>query len=131
MRRHRTNKLLSEVKASLNSIKPIAGQNYNIYFSRKDIGSGVRHVVVTVVGKRFVTLFYPPYLITFRLLWSDWRKLLAITNVDDRGDNASLIRNIQTRMIYFTQHGKAFNHANAQKACIALDERRKANVWAA
>lgn len=131
MRRHIIRKLESEAKALLNSVKPVAGQNYNIYFSRKDIGSGVRHVVVLTAGKRFVTIFYPPYLMSFRLPNAAWKKLLAITNVDDRVDNDSLVRNIQTRMTYYDLHEKQYNRANALKACVVLEKRRKGYVRAA
>lgn len=99
-------------------IVPREGQWFSIYFSRSDIGSGVRQFLVLRVGPKWVTLFYFPLLYSFRLRRSEWDGLRAISQFIP--DKVFLIRSICKKMEQWDRWQKSYNRAEARRALDIL-----------
>jgi hypothetical protein len=102
----------------VHNIAPEEGRWFSIYFSRKDIGSGVRQFLVIRVGPKFVTLFYFPRLYSFRLRRLEWDELVHIEEYIP--DKVFLIKSICQKMDEWDRMRIRYAKVDAEKALSIL-----------
>jgi hypothetical protein len=57
-------------------IRPRPGLVFEAYLSRKDIGSGIKLLVVQGAGRKYVHIFHPAHLYTFTIKHREWATML-------------------------------------------------------
>lgn len=107
----------------LNTLEPKLGLCIQAYFSRKDIGSGVRAFFVIGVSPRYVTLFYPPTLYAFKIkLKKEWPYLAA---KEYSCNYTFIITSVEEKRRMYREYNRRVNNTMIEKALAVLAKQVK------
>lgn len=107
----------------VNKLKPRPGLTISAYFSRRDIGSGLREfIVLSTRNKKRVTLFYPPLLKSFKISREEWDNLIVVQ--ESFPCREAYAARIEERMDQYTRLHLQYRADRANKAIDLLRAER-------
>lgn len=96
--------------------EPHPGMIFEAYMYRRGLGGGVRLFLVLSVGRKFITLFYPPRLMQVKLTRAEWEAMGFVERAAQFTTVPAFIHSIQVRANEYARLGRRFSNAVVKQA---------------